>query len=349
MTDRTGMDRDGKGAALREGKPLSIVVLDGHTANPGDLSWDALRELGSCRIFDRTPPEKVRERAEGADVLLTNKVIINEDLMDVLPALRYIGVLATGYNVVDTAAAASREIIVTNIPEYSTASVAQLTFALLMELARGPGLHARAVRDGRWSASPDFSFHMIPQRELTGLTFGIVGFGRIGKAVAELALAFGMDILVTTRSPGDEKSVTFVEPDVLFSQGDVVSLHCPLTPGTEGMVDEGRLRLMKPSSFLINTARGPLVDERALARALNEDRIAGAALDVLSSEPPPADHPLLSAKNCVITPHLAWATLAARRRLVETAVGNVRAWVEGKPVNVVNGRKKEEGTGKRRV
>ena len=256
--------------------------------------------------------------------------------MDVLPALRYIGVLATGYNVVDTAAAASRGIIVTNIPEYSTASVAQLTFALLLELARGPGLHARAVREGKWSASPDFSFHLIPQRELSGLTFGIVGFGRIGKAVAELALAFGMDVLVATRKPGEEKRVTFVEPDVLFSQGDVVSLHCPLTPRTEKMVDERRLGLMKPSSFLINTARGPLIDENALARALNEGRIAGAALDVLSSEPPPAGHPLLSARNCVITPHLAWATLAARKRLVETAIANIRAWVEGKPVNVVN-------------
>jgi len=330
------MDRDGRKAILREGKALRIVVLDGHTANPGDLSWDALQEFGSSRVYDRTPKDKVRERAEGADILLTNKVILNEDLMDVLPALRYIGVLATGYNVVDTAAAASRGIIVTNIPEYSTASVAQLTFALLLELARGPGLHARAVREGKWSASPDFSFHLIPQRELSGLTFGIVGFGRIGKAVAELALAFGMDVLVATRKPGEEKRVTFVEPDVLFSQGDVVSLHCPLTPRTEKMVDERRLGLMKPSSFLINTARGPLIDENALARALNEGRIAGAALDVLSSEPPPAGHPLLSARNCVITPHLAWATLAARKRLVETAIANIRAWVEGKPVNVVN-------------
>ncbi|MBN2721012.1 MAG: D-2-hydroxyacid dehydrogenase [Proteobacteria bacterium] len=330
------MDRDGRKAILREGKALRIVVLDGHTANPGDLSWDALQEFGSSRVYDRTPKDKVRERAEGADILLTNKVILNEDLMDVLPALRYIGVLATGYNVVDTAAAASRGIIVTNIPEYSTASVAQLTFALLLELARGPGLHARAVREGKWSASPDFSFHLIPQRELSGLTFGIVGFGRIGKAVAELALAFGMDVLVATRKPGEEKRVTFVEPDVLFSQGDVVSLHCPLTPRTEKMVDERRLGLMKPSSFLINTARGPLIDENALARALNEGRIAGAALDVLSSEPPPAGHPLLSARNCVITPHLAWATLAARKRLVETAIANIRAWVEGNPVNVVN-------------
>jgi len=336
VTDRIAMDRDGRKAILREGKALRIVVLDGHTANPGDLSWDALQEFGSSRVYDRTPKDKVRERAEGADILLTNKVILNEDLMDVLPALRYIGVLATGYNVVDTAAAASRGIIVTNIPEYSTASVAQLTFALLLELARGPGLHARAVREGKWSASPDFSFHLIPQRELSGLTFGIVGFGRIGKAVAELALAFGMDVLVATRKPGEEKRVTFVEPDVLFSQGDVVSLHCPLTPRTEKMVDERRLGLMKPSSFLINTARGPLIDENALARALNEGRIAGAALDVLSSEPPPAGHPLLSARNCVITPHLAWATLAARKRLVETAIANIRAWVEGKPVNVVN-------------
>lgn len=336
MTDRIAMDRDGRKAILREGKALRIVVLDGHTANPGDLSWDALQEFGSSRVYDRTPKDKVRERAEGADILLTNKVILNEDLMDVLPALRYIGVLATGYNVVDTAAAASRGIIVTNIPEYSTASVAQLTFALLLELARGPGLHARAVREGKWSASPDFSFHLIPQRELSGLTFGIVGFGRIGKAVAELALAFGMDVLVATRKPGEEKRVTFVEPDVLFSQGDVVSLHCPLTPRTEKMVDERRLGLMKPSSFLINTARGPLIDENALAQALNEGRIAGAALDVLSSEPPPAGHPLLSARNCVITPHLAWATLAARKRLVETAIANIRAWVEGKPVNVVN-------------
>jgi len=316
---------------------LDIVVLDGYTLNPGDLSWDHLKDLGACMIYDRTPPDKVRERAENADVLLTNKVVLDSDLIGALPELKYIGVLATGYNVVDTAAASSRGIAVTNVPEYSTFSVAQLTFALLLELARGPGFHSGAVREGKWSASPDFSFHLRPQMELSGMTLGIVGFGRIGKAVAKLAWAFDMDVLVHTRTPRCGDGVAYVDLDALFATSDAVSLHCPLTARTEHMVDRRRLGLMKPSAFLINAARGPLVDENALAKALNSGTIAGAAMDVLSTEPPPSDHPLLSAKNCVITPHLAWATLAARQRLIKSAVGNIRAWMDGRPINVVNG------------
>lgn len=338
MTDQPEAAADRRQASTSGGKTCRIVVLDGYTMNPGDLSWAPLEELGECRIFDRTSREEVSERAAAADVLLTNKVVLDGDLIGALPDLKYIGVLATGYNVVDTGAAALRGIPVTNVPEYSTTSVAQLVFALMLELARATGAHSRAVREGKWSASPDFSFHLTPQVEISGKTLGIVGYGRIGKAVARLALAFDMDVLVHTRTPRRGDGIRYVDLDALFRQGDIVTLHCPLTGETESMVDERRLGLMKPSAFLINTARGPLVDEGALARALDSGRIAGAAADVLSMEPPPPDHPLLSARNCVITPHLAWATLAARRRLMEAAAANIRAWMEEKPVNVVNKR-----------
>lgn len=336
MIHKAGTVRDAKPLSKSGEKPLRIVVLDGYTLNPGDLPWDLLREVGACEIYERTRSGEVLERAEGADVILTNKVVLDADLIGNLPDLRYIGVLATGYNVVDTEAAASRGIPVANVPEYSTPSVVQLTFALLLELARGPGIHTTAAREGMWSACPDFSFHLRPQVELGGMTMGVVGFGRIGRAVAKMAKAFDMDVIVYTRSPGCGDGVSYVGLDDLFGASDVVSLHCPLTSQTEGMVDERRLGLMKPSAFLINTARGPLVDEKALTNALNSGRIAGAAMDVLSTEPPPPDHPLLSAKNCVITPHLAWATLAARKRLMEITVQNIKAWMEGRPVNLVN-------------
>ncbi|UCG38515.1 MAG: D-2-hydroxyacid dehydrogenase [bacterium] len=314
---------------------MRVVVLDGYTLNPGDLSWKGLEELGPCTVYDRTSPKQLPQRALGATALLTNKVVLDAPLLDRLPELRYIGVLATGTNVVDLAAAAVRGITVTNVPAYSTHSVAQMTFALLLEMVNGVGHHSEAVRAGRWSRSPDFSFHETPLVELSGLTMGIVGYGAIGKAVAALARAFGMGVLVHTRSPGKDRTVRYVDLDTLFGESDVVTLHCPLTPETVGLVNARRLALMKGTAYLVNAARGPIVDEKALAEALDSGRIAGAAVDVLSAEPPPADNPLLKARNCVITPHIAWASLAARRRLMDTVVGNLRAWMEGRPVNVV--------------
>jgi glycerate dehydrogenase len=317
---------------------MKIVVLDGHTLNPGDLSWDDLRSLGECVIHERTSPEATLARAADAAILLTNKVVLDAAALARLPRLRYIGVLATGYNVVDVEAARDRGIVVTNVPAYSTASVAQLTFALLLELTHHVGHHARTVRDGRWSESPDFSYADTPLLELEGLTLGIVGFGRIGTAVAEIAAAFGMSVLVHTRSRprATPVSLRFVELEPLFRFSDVVSLHCPLAPRTRHLVNAERLAWMKPTAFLLNTGRGPLVDEDALAAALNEGRLAGAGLDVLSTEPPPSTNPLLRAKHCLITPHFGWATGAARRRLMQTTVDNVRAFLEGKPRNVVN-------------
>ena len=314
---------------------LKIVVLDGHTLNPGDLSWSPLEELGPCIVHERTLPEELEPRSRDADVLLTNKVVLDADIIRFLPRLKYVGVLATGYNVVDITAARERGIVVTNVPEYGTASVVQMTFSLLLELANGVGVHWEAVKKGRWSSGPDFSFHDQPQIELGGLTLGVVGFGHIGQAVTELASGFGMDVLVHTRTPRCGDGIVYVDLDTLFKTSDVVSLHCPLSRETEYMVNRHRLGLMKPSAFLVNTARGLLVDENALADTLNSGGIAGAALDVLSAEPPPEDNPLLTARNCIITPHMAWATLAARRRLMETVVSNVKAWMEGRAENVV--------------
>lgn len=317
---------------------MKIVVLDGHTLNPGDLSWDDLRQLGDCSIHDRTTAAEVVVRSLAADIVLTNKTPISRDAIMALPQLRYIGVLATGHNIVDGPAARERDVPVTNVPLYGTRSVAQLTFALLLELTQRVGHHAQSVRAGRWTACPDFSYWDFPLLELDGLTLGLVGFGRIGRAVAELGTAFGMKILVSTRTTASELPVhiTRVELDALFARSDVVSLHCPLTPDTKHLVDARRLALMKRGALLINTSRGPLVDEDALAACLNEGGIAGAGLDVLAAEPPPATNPLLQAKNCLITPHLAWATRAARTRLMRTAVENVRAFLDGKPRNVVN-------------
>lgn len=317
---------------------MKIVVLDGHTLNPGDLSWDELRALGECEIHPRTPPELVTARAAGAEVVLTNKVVLDAATLAALPALRYIGVLATGYNVVDTAAARARGVTVTNVPGYSTKSVAQLTFALLLELTHHVGHHAETVRAGRWSASPDFCYWDFPLVELDGRTLGVVGFGAIGREVARIAAAFGMRVLAHTRRPPNPppSGVEFVPLEELFACADVVSLHCPLTPETKHLVNAERLARMKPGAFLLNTGRGPLVDEAALAAALNRGELAGAGLDVLSVEPPPPNHPLLTARNCVITPHLAWASEAARRRLLREVVANLRAFLAGSPRNVVN-------------
>lgn len=320
---------------------MKIVVLDGYALNPGDLSWQALEALGDCTIYERTPKDLVVERA-AAEILLTNKVVLGPEQLAELPQLRYIGVLATGYNVIDVEAARRHNVTVTNVPAYSTASVAQMVFALLLELTQQVGHHARLVREGRWSASADFCFWDRPLVELEGLTLGIVGFGAIGRRVARLGRAFGMEVLVHTAHPEkyrqteEGRQARFVGLDDLFRASDAVSLHCPLTEETRELVDARRLELMKPSAFLINTGRGPLVDEAALAAALNAGRIAGAGLDVLTAEPPPAGNPLLQAANCCITPHIAWATRAARQRLMATAVGNLRAFLAGDPQNVVS-------------
>lgn len=316
---------------------MKIVIFDGYAANPGDLDWGSFAAFGQLTVHERTPAELTVERAAGAQAVLTNKVMLGAAEMDALPELRYIGVLATGYNVVDVAAACERGIVVTNVPAYSTPSVAQHVFALLLELTRGTGRHAALVRQGRWSAAPDFCFWEGEQLELDGLTFGIVGFGAIGQAVARIARAFGMRVLVQTRSPDPAAwpEVTFVERDALFAQADVISLHCPLTEETQGTINAATLAAMKPGAYLINTGRGPLVDEAALAAALQAGQIAGAGLDVLTREPPAADNPLLTAPNCVITPHLAWATRAARQRLLDTAAANVRAFLEGREQNRV--------------
>jgi len=316
---------------------MKIVVLDGFTLNPGDLCWDALKALGPCEIHDRTPPDETLRRAADAGIILTNKVVLTRAHLEQLPKLRYVGVLATGTNVVDLTAARQRNIPVANVPAYGTASVVQATFALLLELTHHVGHHAEGVRAGRWAASPDFSYCDFPLMELAGLTIGIVGFGRIGRSVADVAHAFGLRVLAHNPSPKSAPPfVRFVDLDALFRESDVVSLHCPLTAQTKNFVNAQRLAMMKPSAFLVNTSRGPVVDEPALAAALNQGKMAGAGLDVLWVEPPPADHPLLRAKNCLITPHHAWATRAARQRLMRIAVGNVRAFLAGQPQNVVN-------------
>ena len=317
---------------------MNIVVLDGHTLNPGDLRWDELQALGSCEIFDRTPPGQILARAAAAEIILTNKVPLTRETIAALPQLRYIGVLATGYNIVDVIAARARAIPVTNVPDYSTRSVAQLVFALLLELTHHAGHHAQTVREGRWSRNADFCYWDYPLLELDGLKLGIIGFGRIGREVARLAQAFGLRVLVHSRTqpaqPPD--GVTFVSLEALLQQSDIVSLHCPLTPETQHLINTPRLAQMKPGAFLINTSRGPLVEESALAHALNSSRLAGAALDVLSTEPPPLDNPLIIAKNCLITPHVGWATRAARERLMRITVANLRAFLAGRPQNVVN-------------
>ncbi len=314
---------------------MKIVVLDGYALNPGDLSWDALKALGEVEIYDRTPPSETVKRASYSEILLTNKTLLMSEELDQLPVVKYIGVLATGYNVVDTEAAKHKGIIVTNVPAYGTMSVAQHVFALIFEFSNYAGSLSEGVRNGRWSNSIDFCYWDKPLAELAGLTIGIIGFGRIGRAVAGIAEALGMKVIISERIgvPGyDNHSV-----EELLKSSDIVSLHCPLTPETKGIINSARLKLMKSSALLVNTARGPLIIENDLAEALNEGRIAGAALDVLSVEPPPSDNPLLFAKNCIITPHVAWASFSARKRLMDIAVSNVRQYLSGNPVNVVNG------------
>lgn len=316
---------------------MKIVVLDGYAANPGDLSWDELKALGECTIYDRTLPGQLLERAAGAEILLTNKVVISAETMAALPTLKYIGVLATGYNVVDVAAARNRNITVTNIPAYSTASVAQLVFAHLLNIAQQVEHHSQEVRAGRWCQSPDFCFWDTPLMELHGKRIGIVGLGHTGYATARIAIGFGMEVCAYTSKSHFQlpPEIRKMELDELFRECDVISLHCPLTEETRHLVNAARLEQMKPTAILINTGRGPLVDEQALADALNRGTIYAAGLDVLSQEPPRADNPLLAARNCHITPHIAWASTAARQRLMQIMLDNVKGYLTGKVINSV--------------
>jgi glycerate dehydrogenase len=317
---------------------MQIVVLDGFTTNPGDLSWAELEALGPCKIYDRTPAADTVQRAKDAEIVLTNKVVLTADVIAQLPTLQYIGLFSTGFNVIDLAAARQRGIPVCNVPAYATPSVVQMVFAHLLHMTLHVGDHAAGVSTGRWSRSIDFAYWDFPLVELAGLTLGIVGFGRIGRAVADVATALGMNVIAyAPRRPAETPAnVRLVALDELFRTSDVVSLHCPLKPETRELVNAERLAAMKPSAYLINTGRGPLIDEQALADALRAHQIAGAGLDVLSSEPPAIDNPLLTAPNCFITPHIAWATFAARRRLLDVVVANLRAFLAGKPTNVVN-------------
>lgn len=318
---------------------MKIVILDGYTLNPGDLSWEPLKELGEVTVYERTAPKDVCKRAEGSEVVFTNKVVLDEAVLEKLSSLKYIGVLATGYNVVDVAAAARKGIVVTNIPAYSTSSVAQMAFAHILNIVQRVGYYAQEVSNGKWSRQADFSFWDAPLHELDGKKIGIIGFGNTGRATARIAVGFGLDVYVYTSKsamelPADVHKCPSM--DELFRKCDIVSLHCPLTETTRELVDARKLELMKPSAILINTGRGGLVNEQDLADALNSGKIAAAGLDVLSSEPPRADNPLLKARNCFITPHQAWATKEARVRLMQLAVNNLKAFLEVKPVNVVN-------------
>lgn len=317
---------------------MKIVVLDGHTLNPGDLSWDGIRQFGECEIHPRSTPEEVVARSLEAEVILTNKAPITAAQMERLPKLRLIGVTATGFNIVDVAAARRRGVDVTNVPAYGTEAVAQMTWALILELASQAGFHGSAVRDGEWGKCPDFCFWRKPLVELAGKNLGIVGLGRIGAAVARVGAAFGMRVaaLASPRSGREGDSIPRLGLEELLASSDVVSLHCPLTEATRGLINAAALARMKPSAFLVNTSRGPLVVEHDLAEALRAGTIAGAALDVLSTEPPDNCNPLLSAPNCIVTPHIAWAAFEARRRLMDIQVENLRAWTAGRPVNVVN-------------
>ena len=316
---------------------MKIVVLDGYGLNPGDLSWDAMRKLGELTVYDRTAPDELLQRAHQAEVLITNKTVITKENLDQLPAVKYIGVLATGYNIVDVAAAKEKGIVVTNIPAYSTKSVAQMVFAHLLNITQRVGHYAHANKNGRWDQNPDFCYWDTNLIELDGKSIGIVGLGNTGYATAQIALAFGMKVFAYTSKQQFQLPVGIhkMELDELFKTCDVISLHCPLTPSTKELVNKERLALMKPNAILINTGRGPLVNEQDLADALNEGRIAAAGVDVLSTEPPKADNPLLKAKNCFITPHIAWATNEARVRLMDIAVNNLKSFIQGKVVNSV--------------
>ena len=317
---------------------MKIVILDGYTENPGDLSWAGFEALGQVTVYDRTPASEILARAKGAEVLLTNKTPLSaETLAALAPQLRYIGVLATGYNVVDVEAAKAQGVPVCNIPTYGTTAVAQFVMALLLELCHHVGDHSRSVKAGDWSRCPDFCYWNSPLIELAGKTFGVIGYGRIGRAAARLAAAFGMEVLAyDTRATGMDEVARLVSLDEVLEKSDVISLHCPLFESNRGMINQESIARMKDGVLLINTSRGPLIDEAALAQALHTGKVAGAGLDVLETEPARPDNPLLAEPNCLITPHIAWAPKESRQRLMDIAVANLAAWLDGKLQNVVN-------------
>lgn len=316
---------------------MKIVVLDGYVLNPGDLSWNGIKEVGECTIYDRTSAEQTLERSKGADVLITNKVVLNKEIIEKLPELKYIGVLATGYNIVDTDAAKKSGVVVTNIPAYSTESVAQMVFSHILNFAQNVSVHADSVAKGEWAKSVDFAYWKTPQMELAGKTLGVIGFGQIGAAVAKIGLAFGMNVIFNNRSKKETGLETRqVELNTLFAESDFISINCPLTPENTGFINKVAFSKMKPTVFLVNTGRGLLINEQDLADALNTGKIAGAGLDVLSEEPAKSDNPLTTAKNCYITPHIAWATFEARSRLMKIAAENLKAFKKGAPINVVS-------------
>jgi len=318
---------------------MKICILDGYSLNPGDLDWSPVERLGDVTLFDRTPADKIVERAADADIVLTNKVPFSADTLRQLPRLRFICVLATGYNIIDTEAAARQGVVVANIPAYSTMSVAQMAFAHILNITNHVASYAREVADGKWTNCPDFCFWDSALTELAGKTMGIVGLGNTGMATARIAVAMGMKVVALTSKSADTlpEGITPAPLDDVLASADVVSLHCPLTPSTRHLINAASIAKMKPSAILINTGRGPLVDEQAVADALNGGRLAAFGADVLSQEPPRGDNPLLSAHNCFLTPHIAWATLEARTRLMSTATENVRQFIAGEPVvNRVN-------------
>jgi glycerate dehydrogenase len=318
---------------------MRIVVLDGYTLNPGDLTWSGLEKFGEVVLYDRTPRDKIYERSVDADILFTNKTPLDGAVLNKLPSLKYIGVLATGYNVIDTETAKKNHVVVSNVPAYGTTSVVQMTFALLLELCLHVQQHSDSVKQGQWADSADFCYWNHPLVELAGKTMGIIGFGNIGEGVGDVATAFGMNIIGTSSQRTDQshrKNFRWIDIPELLEESDVVSIHCPLLPNTKGLINKESLRKMKRSAFLLNTSRGPIILDQDLADALNEGVIAGAGLDVLSVEPPSKDNPLFKAKNCIITPHIAWATKEARARLMDIAISNLSAFLSGNPINVVN-------------
>lgn len=316
---------------------MKIVVLDGNALNPGDLSWDCLTEFGEVNVYDRTPDaETTINRIGDAQIITTNKVPINASIMDACPSLKLICCLSTGYNVVDIQAAKERGIPVCNVPDYSTTSVSQFTFALLLELCHRIGHHDQTVHNGKWASCPDFCYWDTPQMELAGKTMGIIGFGRIGQAVGRIARAMGMEVIAYSRTRREGMNVRYVDLDTLLASSDVISLHCPLFPETENLINAERIQKMKDGTILLNTSRGPVIDERAVAEALHSGKLRGAAVDVVSEEPIIADNPLLTAPNCIITPHMAWAPVEARQRILDVTVENIRGFHSKNPINVVN-------------
>ncbi len=318
---------------------MKIVILDSYTTNPGDLSWDKFSNLGEVTVYDYTPNELIIERCKDAEIVIDNKVVLTKEIINQLPKLKYIGMLSTGFNVIDIEAAKANGIVVCNVPTYSTSAVAQLTFALILEIYNQVGLHSKAVHDGEWTACRDFSFQKSPLIELSGKTIGLIGYGKIGSEVAKIADAFGMNIICyvpSVKPQPDFKSFKFVSLDEIAKKSDIVSLHCPLTPETQGIINESFISKMKKNAIVINTSRGPAIDEKALADAINSGKIAGAGVDVLSTEPPKSDNPLLSCEKCFITPHVAWAGFETRQRLISIVYDNIKAFLDGTPINIVN-------------